>query len=207
MNMTDDSRTILRDYYDAASSQYLNRASKGFMGWMRKRELAVTLGMIPEKGSGKALDAGCGPGYYSQILKSRGFDVTAVDISPEMVNIVQGLGFPAYVMDIEHSEPPAQLPVPFDFLFCAGVAEFAEDAVRFLKSLRSMLREDGEMVIIAPHAGAFGYFYKRFLVAKGIPAQVYTKQTMASFLRVAGFEPIEMSVVWPICLSVRAKAI
>lgn len=198
---------ILREYYNDASAHYLDRASKGFMGWMRRRELGVTLDMIPGQGDGKALDAGCGPGFYSDVMRRRGFEVTAVDISPEMVNIVRELGFPAHVMDIEHSEPPAELPLPFDFLFCAGVAEFAIDPVAFVDSLRKMVRVGAEMVLVAPHAGAFGFFYRRFLEAKGIPARVYTKASMAEHLQAAGFEPIEMRVTWPICIAVRAKAI
>jgi SAM-dependent methyltransferase len=202
-----ESREILRDYYDAASEDYLDRASGGVMGWMRNRELAVTLDMIPKSGCGTALDAGCGPGYYSQVLRDRGFGVCAVDISPEMVTIVRGLGIPACVMDIEHSEPPAELPLPADFLFCAGVAEFAIDPVKFLSSLRQMLKPGGEMLIVAPLAGAFAFFYRRYLESKGIPCTAYTKKTMGTYLQDAGFEPLEARSTWPICLAVRAKAI
>lgn len=205
--MTEDSRTILREYYDAASSHYLDRSSKGVMGWMRNRELKLTMEMIPRHGQGTALDVGCGPGYYSQVLGKRGFDLTAVDISPEMVRIVRDLGFPAEVMDIEHSEPPAALAIPFDFLFCAGVAEFAEDRSKFFGSLRRIIREGGELVLVAPHAGAFAFFYRRYLESKGIPAQTYTRQSISADLRRAGFEPVEMRVAWPICLAVRAKAV
>ena len=33
----------------------------------------------------KALDLGCGPGFFSLILAQMGFDVTGVDASPEMI--------------------------------------------------------------------------------------------------------------------------
>lgn len=205
--MSNDSRTILRKYYDAAASNYLDRASKGVMGWLRNRELALTLDMIPSEGDCKALDAGCGPGYYSQVLKERGFDVSAVDISTEMVKIVQELGFPAFHMDIEHSAPPEGLSAPFDFVLCAGVLEFAHDVNRFLGSIRSMMNEDGELVLIAPRKGAFGTVYRNYLKSKGIPAQVYFEKHLGNSLLEAGFEPVEVRVAWPICLAVRAKAI
>lgn len=205
--MDKNSRAILRDYYDAAAHSYLDRASSGAMGWMRKRELALTLHTIPQKGSGKALDAGCGPGYYSQVMKERGFDVTAVDISPEMVSKVKSLGFNAFVMDIEHSEPPQDLPKPFNFIFCAGVLEFAEDVQKFLRSLRNVATDDAELVLVAPLKGIFGRIYKVYLEKKGIPARVYTIKSLAKDLQAVGFELIESHTSCPICLVVRAKAI
>ncbi len=202
-----NSREILRDYYDTASKNYLGRASKGLMGWMRNRELAITLDMIPKSGQGAALDAGCGPGYYCQVLRDRGFNVCAVDISGQMVSIVKELGFPACVMDIEHSEPPCDISLPVDFLFCAGVAEFAIDPVKFLLSLRRMIKPGGEMLIIAPQAGAFAFLYRKYLESKGIPCKTYTRKSMARYLQNAGFEPIEARSAWPICLAIRARAI
>jgi 2-polyprenyl-3-methyl-5-hydroxy-6-metoxy-1,4-benzoquinol methylase len=205
--MTVDSRDNLREYYDAAASNYLERASKGFMGWMRKRELALTLSMIPAEDHRRALDAGCGPGYYSQVMRDRGFDVTAIDLSPEMVERVKRLGFPAYVMDIEHSDPPKELNAPFGFIFCAGVLEFAFDVQRFLGALRNMARDDAELVLVAPKKGLFGSIYRAYLQKRGIPARVYAPRSLASDLRAVGFEPLEIRTVWPICLVARARAI
>lgn len=205
--MTRDSRSILRDYYDEAAHNYLDRASSGLMGWMRKRELALTLSMIPEKGYDKAIDAGCGPGYYSQVLRDRGFDVTAVDISPAMVDRVKSLGFPAFVMDIEHSAPPAELTAPFSFIFCAGVLEFAEDISKFLGALRALSTDDGEILLVAPLKGLFGRIYKIYLEKRGIPARVYTGKSLAKDLAAVGFEALEIRSSWPICLIVRARAI
>jgi SAM-dependent methyltransferase len=206
-DMTEDSRSVLRAYYDAAAPQYLSRASKGFMGWMRKRELALTLSMIPEKGSGKAIDVGCGPGYYSLVMKDRGFEVTAVDLSPEMVQTVRKLGIPAYEMDIEHSKPPDELTPPFKFVFCAGVLEFADEVKRFLTALRNLADEDAQLVIVAPMDGFFGRIYRAYLRRKGIPAKLYTKASLTTGLQSVGFEPVEIRATWPICLAVRATVV
>jgi 2-polyprenyl-3-methyl-5-hydroxy-6-metoxy-1,4-benzoquinol methylase len=205
--MTSQGRNILRQYYDAAASNYLDRMSGGIGGWLRKRELMLTLDLIPQEGQGKnTLDAGCGPGLYSQLLRDRGFNVTAIDLSPEMVAIAKELGFPAYEMDIEHSEPPDDLPTPFDFILCAGVLEFAEDVQKFLSSLRRLMKDGGEIVLIAPLAGTFGHFYRKHLIKLGIPARVYTHKSLGADLQAVGLELIEVRAKWPICLAVRAKA-
>ena len=199
-------RETLREYYDRAAPHYLDRASKGMMGWLRRRELAITHGMLPEGNGRKALDAGCGPGYYSQVMRERGFDVTAVDLSPEMVRTVNGLGIPAYQMDIEHSAPPTELPAPFDFVFCAGVLEFANDVRKFLRSLRRLTADGGELVLIAPLRGTFGFFYRTYLESRGIPARCYGSACLHEDLQAVGFEPVETRAARPICLAVRARA-
>lgn len=205
--MPADGRTTLREYYNAASSSYLERASKGVMGWMRKRELALTSKMIPEAKNCRSLDAGCGPGYYCELMRRRGHIVTAVDLSPEMVRIVRNKGFNAHVMDIEHSEPPPRLGGPFDFVFCAGVLEFAINPEQFLRKLRKLTKDNGELALVAPHKGAFGTIYELFLKAKGIPAKCYTRELVEKHLKAAGFEVTESHYAWPICLAVRAKAV
>lgn len=200
-------RDTLRQYYNAAASNYADKMSEGFGGWLRKREMKLTLELIPDEGIGRnTLDAGCGPALYSMMLRERGFNVTAVDISPEMVAIAKDLGFPAHEMDIEHSTPPEELPMPFDFILCAGVLEFADDVRGFLSSLRSLACDEGEIVLIAPLAGTMGFFYRNYLTKRGIPARVYTKKSLHLALESAGFEPIEIKVRWPICLAARAKA-
>ena len=206
--MASNGRDILRRYYDAQAATYQTRMSGGVGGWFRERELAITHDMIPLDGQGRnTLDAGCGPALYSQLLRDRGFSVTAVDISPEMVAIARNLGFPAYEMDIEHSEPAAELPMPFDFILCAGVLEFAEDIRRFLGSLRQMAADEAEIVLVAPLAGTSGYLYRNHLVKRGIPARVYTRKSLLTNLEAVGFEPLEVRTSWPICLAARARAV
>ncbi len=169
-------RKTLKDYYEAAAENYKDKMSCGFCGWLRNRELAVTFDMIPKDGHGKnALDAGCGPALYSQMLRERGYDITAIDISPKMVAIARSLGFDAYEMDIEHSEPIPELQSSFDFVLCAGVLEFAEDVTKFLRALRALMKDNAEMVLVAPLAGTFGGFYRCHLAKLGIPARVYTR--------------------------------
>lgn len=205
--MTSNGRSILRQYYDTAASNYLDRMSGGIGGWLRNREVALTHELIPTNGEGrKTLDAGCGPGLYSQLLRKRGYEVTAIDLSPEMVSVVKSLGFPAYEMDIEHSEPPKELSDPFDFILCAGVLEFANDVERFLASLRKMSTTGSELVVVAPLAGAFGRVYTNHLIKRGIPARAYTRKTLANALDAVGFEPIEVRAKWPICLAAKARA-
>ena len=43
--------------------------------------------LIPK--NGKILDAGCGPGFDTQYLAKRGFDLTGIDLSPKMIELAK----------------------------------------------------------------------------------------------------------------------
>lgn len=49
----------------------------------------------------RILDAGCGPGHYAEYFQQKQYDVTCVDISPEMVRLAQSRGLTVEVGDIE----------------------------------------------------------------------------------------------------------
>ncbi|MEM2960855.1 MAG: methyltransferase domain-containing protein, partial [Candidatus Bathyarchaeia archaeon] len=48
-------------------------------------ERPATLSLLPEVKDKRVLDAGCGPGVYSEWLIRHGAKVIAIDISPRMI--------------------------------------------------------------------------------------------------------------------------
>src|SRR5688572_10874590 len=52
-------------------------------------ERPATLALLPDVEGKRILDAGCGPGVYSEWLLSRGAEVVAVDASPRMVALAK----------------------------------------------------------------------------------------------------------------------
>jgi ubiquinone/menaquinone biosynthesis C-methylase UbiE len=50
----------------------------------------------------KILDLGCGPGYNSVYFQDKGLEVTAIDLSEEMIKLCKEKGLNASVMDIEN---------------------------------------------------------------------------------------------------------
>jgi 2-polyprenyl-3-methyl-5-hydroxy-6-metoxy-1,4-benzoquinol methylase len=52
-------------------------------------ERPATLSLLPEVKGKRILDAGCGPGVYSEWLLSREAEVVAVDVSPRMVMLAK----------------------------------------------------------------------------------------------------------------------
>jgi len=52
-------------------------------------ERPATLSLLPDDTGMRVLDAGCGPGVYSEWLADRGAKVVALDVSPRMAEIAR----------------------------------------------------------------------------------------------------------------------
>lgn len=99
-------------------------------------------------GSEVVLDAGCGPGTFSEIVCKNGAKVTAVDYSEKMIETARD----RHPMDgIEYSVASIyELPFEdesFDAVVCLGVFQTLADTTAAVKELRRVLKKDGRLII------------------------------------------------------------
>ncbi|MFX0168279.1 MAG: class I SAM-dependent methyltransferase [Candidatus Hodarchaeota archaeon] len=99
---------IALDAYEAMAEEYDARIeTKSYNAYL---ERPATLSLLPDVKNKHVLDAGCGPGLYAEILLERGAKVTAIDVSPKMIQFTkQRLGDRAVIR-------LANLEEPLDFL-------------------------------------------------------------------------------------------
>jgi len=71
--------------YDTIASRYA--AGVDERPWNALYERPATLALLPDVGGKDILDAGCGPGWYSDWLACNGARVVAVDYSARMVRL------------------------------------------------------------------------------------------------------------------------
>lgn len=123
-------------------------------------ERPATLSLLPEVGGKRVLDAGCGPGVYSEWLLEHGAEVCAVDASPKMVELARRrLGAAADVRQ-------ADLGKPLDFLESASFAvvlsplvlDYVEDWRGTFAEFHRILRPSGHFVFSITHP-LFDYLY------------------------------------------------
>ncbi|MFW6053619.1 MAG: class I SAM-dependent methyltransferase, partial [Persicimonas sp.] len=81
--MTQETKPIALDAYEQLADAYADHIdTKPHNAYL---ERPATLALLPDISGRRVLDAGCGPGVYTEWLVDHGADVVGVDVSPRMV--------------------------------------------------------------------------------------------------------------------------
>jgi 2-polyprenyl-3-methyl-5-hydroxy-6-metoxy-1,4-benzoquinol methylase len=94
------------------------------------------------------LDAGCGTGRGTERMNSRGAQVTALDIGPNLVNLTRAR-YPCQALIASVSE----LPFPdntFDVVFSTEVIEHTPDPLASALEMYRVLKPNGHLVLSTP---------------------------------------------------------
>lgn len=103
----------------------------------------IALQLAGDGRSKKALDAGCAEGFYTEKLKTQGWDVTAIDKTPECKN--------AQIVNLNHG-----IPFPdnsFDMAWSTEVIAYLENPEFFISEIRRVLKPGGTYIITTPNNG------------------------------------------------------
>lgn len=103
---------------------------------------------IPIKKGGKALDIGCGLGYYAEVLCEIGFNVTAIDFSEAAIKICnKQFSGPNFI----HGCFPEDIMDSYDFILISDLGSintFDLDVIsRFIETAFQKLNKGGVLVI------------------------------------------------------------
>lgn len=106
-----------------------------------------------ELSKGKVLDVGCGAGSHSLYLQEKGFDVTSIDISKNAIKACQLRGLKnakvENVLDLDSDIH--QNDNKYDTILLlmngTGIFETLENCSKFLLQLKSLLNENGQILI------------------------------------------------------------
>jgi SAM-dependent methyltransferase len=96
---------------------------------------------------GKILDVGCGAGSHSLYLQQKGFEVTAIDISPNAIKACQLRGVKdarvQHLLELENEQ--------FDTILLlmngTGIFGTLAETSKYLQKLKSLLTPDGQILI------------------------------------------------------------
>src|ERR1039458_10144243 len=116
---------------------------------------------LPVAGEGaQILDAGCGSGHYSSVLHERGFSVTGVDGSEEMLAIarVSNPGVEFKPADLTQCLPLSD--ATFDYIVCIEVLRYLPEVAPVLSEFARILRPGGVCLVTAmPLFNINGYWF------------------------------------------------
>ncbi len=140
-----------RRVWDEAASSFDEEPDHGLHDpKIRRAWISLLRRMLPTQ-TGSLLDAGCGTGSLSVLLADLGHTVTAIDLSPSMIELAQakaqahGQSIQFHVMD---AGTPDLAPQTFDAIVCRHVLWSFPDPAEVLANWRVLLKPGGLLLLI-----------------------------------------------------------
>ncbi len=144
-----DEKEILRfyeqDYYGEGPQKFHSwlETPRLFCAWNRMRRVRK---LFPRPG--KAIDIGCGPGTFLQLLKREGWECHGTELTEESASRASRLGIPVSVGEIDENRFP---PHSFDLITLWHVLEHLPSPLKTLKTITRLLKKGGIVAISTPN--------------------------------------------------------
>jgi SAM-dependent methyltransferase len=144
-------KPIAFDAYEQIADAFAARVD--WYAWNAHYDRPATLSLLPEVRDRRVLDAGCGPGAYTEWLVERGAQVVAVDTSPRMIaHACRRLGPRAEVRLANLDEPLDFLSDhSFDMIVSGLVLDYIRDWHALFREFFRVLRAPGTLVFSIEH--------------------------------------------------------
>lgn len=140
------------EVYDRLASYYANEAETESL-YNSEYERPEMMAQLPEVMKGlDVLDAGCAAGWYSEQLLKAGANVTAVDISPEMVKAAKKrTREEAAVLRADLESDLAFDNASFDWIVSSLTLHYLKDWDKTLREFRRILKPGGQLLFSVHH--------------------------------------------------------
>ena len=124
-------------------------------------ERPATLSLLPGVKGRRVLDAGCGPGVYSEWLSERGAEGVAFDGNEKMVRLAQErLGTRVRVVQADLGQPLDFLAdASFDLVLSPLALDYVRDWGAVFREFYRVLRRGGHLVFSVGHPSASFFVY------------------------------------------------
>lgn len=190
----------LADYYE--SPDYISHTD-GHKTWfekiyqfIKKRNIRYKFSLIQSKTNSKnLLDYGCGAGDFLAYAQSKNWQVMGVEPNEKARGLAQKKIGKNLVKNLELKEIDQQ----FDVITLWHVLEHIPNLFEFMESLKSKLKENGQLIIAVPNHQSFdAKHYKNYWAAYDVPRHLwhFEPKSMAKFLSYYGFEIEKIHPLW-----------
>lgn len=160
--------------------------------------LALASRLARERQLGEVLECGCGTGFYTRVIAGHAKQVTATDISPEMLEIAcHNL---ASFLNVSYCKVPAEetpfAPRAFDTVLLANILNTVPDPLKVLRECFRVLKYDGLLIVIvytdygmeAEEKTGLGLrYFQKFGFPPSWGLQNYSPGELRGLVRQAGF--------------------
>jgi ubiquinone/menaquinone biosynthesis C-methylase UbiE len=139
--MPNDSRPIAYDTYQSIATAYAALApDKDYNAYYDRPAM---LSLLPQLIAGQQiLDAGCGPGIYSEILVEKGAQVTGLDVSENMITLAQERVKEGAHFLVANLEKPLDMfnDAAFDGILSALAISYVQDLKVLFQEFKRVLK-------------------------------------------------------------------
>lgn len=162
---------IARETYDSFAEAYAARVRTKSHNALIERP--GTLSLLPDVKGKRVLDAGCGPGVYTETLLERGAEVVAIDVSEKMIEIARRTVSDRATFRVANLEETLDFlqDEDFDLVLSSLVLDYIYDWDSLFKEYFRVLCPNGVFVFSVGHPvsdyflpGAMDYFDIEHLV-------------------------------------------
>jgi ubiquinone/menaquinone biosynthesis C-methylase UbiE len=169
----------LAPYYDfdriaGCYDDWYNSATGVIYDHLEKRTIGKLLGK--ERCNGKLLEVGCGTGHWSRYFSDKGFEVTGVDVSREMIEIANQKHIPNSRFEIADGQNLPFADESFDVAAAITALEFTSDPTKIISEMARCVKKSSGILIIGALNILSGYNQKR----KKISGNVYSAANLFS---------------------------
>lgn len=131
---------LVAEYYD----EYYNSEFGKKVDAVEKRLVEKYLEKIPTK---KALEVGCGTGHWTDFFINKGFEITGIDISKNMIDIAQKKNLKDAKFEIINIEDAPYPDNSFDNIFAITSLEFVDNRQKAIEQIYRILKPGGYLLI------------------------------------------------------------
>ncbi len=165
--------------------------TQNFLQFMRR--------WLPKPSNSLALDVGCGAGFFSKELASRGFLIEGIDLSPVALSHAQE-AVPTGHFSAHNLAMP--LPFPnayFDVVWCSEVLEHLFSPAFALAEFSRVLKPNGRLLVTVPYHGLLknlaiaAFAFDRHYDPEYPHIRFFTQRTLGRLTSTAGFAIDELS--------------
>jgi len=138
-----------QEFFDTEAPQWSALYEEDPRFHRRYRRITQLLSQLL-RNPGRALDAGCGSGVFSRYLSLKGWQVTAFDASPEMIEAAEEI--PSNVQyQCSTIEDFASPDASFDAIISFSMIEYVEDDHAAIHKLAKFLKPGGILIVSVPN--------------------------------------------------------
>jgi SAM-dependent methyltransferase len=147
-----DERTA-RVTWDRAADAYARGQASGRDFYRCAFFGPAQVALVGEVAGACLLDVGCGAGYFAREMAARGATVTAVDISPRMIEHARAAGGGAIAYEVLDATALAEryASASFDVVTACLALQDMPDPARVLRAVRSVLAPGGRFIVSIEH--------------------------------------------------------